>query len=61
MLQRNTSELIASLDGGATSWPKAVLFSILMADPLESALRNCNAAPQNSSNASANWPRLKEP
>jgi hypothetical protein len=34
--------------------------SILMADPLESALRNCNAAPQNGSNASANWPQLKE-
>jgi hypothetical protein len=27
MLQRNTSDLVAGLDDGATSWPKAVVRS----------------------------------
>jgi len=63
MLQRNTSELVASLDECAESWPKAVIRTTkalkdfafcaiqpalhLMTDPAESALRNCNAALQN--------------
>jgi hypothetical protein len=34
MLQRNTSELVAKLENGATSWPKAVVRSA-------NALKDC--------------------